>query len=86
MTDRIHPAGEKITDDDATIEAALEDVSIPTLLLSMVHMSGDVSILERSLRPQGIFLNALARRDGRHARHARGSLVRVAGRVSGPSW
>jgi len=50
-------AGEPITDDDATIAAALEDVSIPTLVLSMVHMSGDPSILRGPLRPQGLFLN-----------------------------
>ena len=46
-----------ITDDDAAIAALLEDVSIPTLLLSMVHMTGDTSILDGPLRPAGIFLN-----------------------------
>ena len=50
-------AGTPITDDDATIAAALEDVSIPTLMLSMVHMTGDPSILRGALRPQGLFLN-----------------------------
>ena len=34
------PAGPAITDDDATIAAALEDVSIPTLMLSLVHLTG----------------------------------------------
>ena len=33
-------AGQPILDDDATIARMLEDVSIPTLLLSMVHMTG----------------------------------------------
>ncbi len=46
-----------IRDDDAAIAAALEDVSIPALLMSMVHMSGDASLLRGSLRPQGVFLN-----------------------------
>ena len=50
-------AGAVITDDDATIAAALEDVSIPTLLVSMIHMSGDLSILDGPLRPAGIYLN-----------------------------
>jgi 4-hydroxyacetophenone monooxygenase len=50
-------AGVPITDSDAVIAAALEDVSIPTLLLSMVHLTGDVSILAGDLRPAGIFLN-----------------------------
>ncbi len=53
----MHPAGEKILDDDATIAAALEDSSVPTLLLSMVHMTGDASLLDGPLRPQGVFLN-----------------------------
>ena len=40
-------AGAPITDDDATIAAALEDLSIPTLMLSMVHMTGDPSLHPR---------------------------------------
>lgn len=42
---------------DEEIARALEDVSIPTLLLSCVHMSGDASLLDGPLRPQGLFLN-----------------------------
>ena len=30
---------------------------MPTLMMSMVHMTGDASILRGRLRPQGIFLN-----------------------------
>ena len=53
-------AGEPFTTsdvDDAAITSMLMDVSIPTLLLSCVHMSGDASILDGPLRPQGLFLN-----------------------------
>ena len=50
-------AGEPFTTSDEEIAAALEDVSIPTLLLSCVHMSGDASLLDGPLRPQGLFLN-----------------------------
>jgi 4-hydroxyacetophenone monooxygenase len=53
-------AGEPFTTsdvDDAAIASMLMDVSIPTLLLSCVHMSGDASILDGPLRPQGLFLN-----------------------------
>lgn len=50
-------AGLPITDDDATIAAALEDVSIPTLCLSLVHVTGDPSWIRGELRPQGLFLN-----------------------------
>ncbi len=50
-------AGLPITDDDATIAAALEDVSIPTLMLSLVHMTGDPALIRGPLKPQGLFLN-----------------------------
>ena len=45
---------------DATneeIAAALEDVSIPTLLLSLVHLTGDPQLIRGTLRPAGLFLN-----------------------------
>ncbi len=54
---RSQHAGLPIVDDDATIAAALEDVSIPALMMSMVHMSGDPSLLRGKLRPTGVFLN-----------------------------
>ena len=41
MSERNIHEGLPIGDDDAVIAAALEDVSIPTLLLSLVHMTGD---------------------------------------------
>ncbi|BBZ36036.1 flavin-containing monooxygenase [Mycolicibacterium confluentis] len=50
-------AGVPFDTSDAEIAAALEDVSIPTLLLSCVHMSGDPSLLDGPLRPAGLFLN-----------------------------
>jgi 4-hydroxyacetophenone monooxygenase len=46
-----------ITDDDGAIAAALEDVGVPALMMSMVHMTGDPSILWGALRPAGIYLN-----------------------------
>src|SRR5262245_22193637 len=57
MPPRNRWAGDPITDDDATIAAALEDVSIPTLMLSLVHMTGDPSLIRGDLKPQGLFLN-----------------------------
>jgi 4-hydroxyacetophenone monooxygenase len=50
-------AGEPFTTSDADIAAALEDVSVPALLLSCIHMSGDDSLLDGPIRPAGIFLN-----------------------------
>lgn len=46
-----------IPDDDAQIAAALEDASIPTLMMSMIHMSGDASLLDGDLRPAGVYIN-----------------------------
>ena len=39
-TDRNPHAGRVFTDDDATIAAALDDLSVPALLCSMVHVTG----------------------------------------------
>jgi 4-hydroxyacetophenone monooxygenase len=50
-------AGAPFTDDDATIAAALEDVSIPTLMLSLVHITGDPELIRGRLKPAGLFLN-----------------------------
>tara|TARA_R110000823_G_scaffold132777_5_gene261234 strand:+ start:35346 stop:37283 length:1938 start_codon:yes stop_codon:yes gene_type:complete len=46
-----------IVQDDALIERALQDASIPTLLMSMLHMSGDTSLLDGPLRPAGVYIN-----------------------------
>jgi 4-hydroxyacetophenone monooxygenase len=50
-------AGEPFATSDEEIAAALEDVSVPTLLLSCVHMSGSTEVLDGLLKPQGLFLN-----------------------------
>jgi 4-hydroxyacetophenone monooxygenase len=50
-------AGLPITDRDQVIAAALEDLSVPTLVLSLVHLTGDPSWIRGPLRPRGLFLN-----------------------------
>jgi 4-hydroxyacetophenone monooxygenase len=54
-------AGQPFTSSDAEIAAALEDVSIPALMLACVHMTADDAarraILDGPIRPAGIFLN-----------------------------
>jgi 4-hydroxyacetophenone monooxygenase len=50
-------AGLPITDPDEVIAAALEDLSVPTLVLSLVHLTGDPSWIRGPLRPRGLFLN-----------------------------
>ncbi len=44
-------AGQPFSDDDASIAAALADVSIPTLLCSLVHMTGDPAWVRGPHRP-----------------------------------
>ncbi|GFG68337.1 flavin-containing monooxygenase [Mycolicibacter senuensis] len=51
-------AGEPFTTADADIAAALEQVSIPTLLLSCVHITGDPRFI-REFKQNGIFLNEI---------------------------
>jgi 4-hydroxyacetophenone monooxygenase len=50
-------AGEPFTTSDEEIAVALLDVSIPTLMLSLVHMSGDPELIRGRLKPAGLFLN-----------------------------
>ena len=49
-------AGHPFTTSTPEIAAALEDVSIPTLLLSLVHITGDPRFI-RDFKQMGIFLN-----------------------------
>ncbi len=46
-----------IPDDDEFIAEALEHASIPTLMMSMIHMSGDTSLLDGPVRPAGVYIN-----------------------------
>jgi 4-hydroxyacetophenone monooxygenase len=50
-------AGELFDTSDAEIAEALLDVSIPTLMLSLVHLTGDPEIVRGRLKPAGLFLN-----------------------------
>ncbi|HET6965261.1 MAG TPA: hypothetical protein VFH58_10850 [Acidimicrobiales bacterium] len=50
-------AGEPFDTPDDEISRALLDVSIPTLMLSLVHMSGNPELIRGGLRPGGLFLN-----------------------------
>ncbi|OBG80609.1 4-hydroxyacetophenone monooxygenase [Mycobacterium sp. E802] len=55
MTRSFH-VGQPFTTSDAEIAAALEQVSIPTLLLSLVHITGDPRFI-REFKQAGLFLN-----------------------------
>jgi 4-hydroxyacetophenone monooxygenase len=45
-------AGQPFTDSDEAISAALEDVSVPALLCSLVHMTGDPSWIRGPFHPK----------------------------------
>ncbi|MDT5173029.1 MAG: 4-hydroxyacetophenone monooxygenase, partial [Mycobacterium sp.] len=49
-------AGQPFTTSTSEIAAALQDVSIPTLLLSLVHITGDPRYI-RDFKQLGVFLN-----------------------------
>jgi len=45
-------AGAAITENDAALAAAVEHGSVATLLVSIVHLTGDASVLDGPIRPQ----------------------------------
>ncbi len=45
-----------ITADDAAIAEALKDAHIPSLMLALVHLTGDLSLLRGEIRPKSEFL------------------------------
>ena len=57
MSDRHVYAGLPFADSDAEIAAALEEVSVPVLLCTMVHITGDPGWIRSHLRPAGLMLN-----------------------------
>ncbi|NVK43890.1 MAG: NAD(P)/FAD-dependent oxidoreductase [Oceanospirillaceae bacterium] len=52
MSKHLQPSAEAITEDDAFIAEALKDVNTAALIMSMVHMTGDTSILKGAIRPK----------------------------------
>ncbi len=52
MPRRLKPAEAPIVEDDDVLASALERASIPTLMMSLVHLTGDASLLEGPIRPQ----------------------------------
>ena len=52
MSEHLLPAEKKITESDEVIARALEGASIPTLMMSLVHLTGDARLLEGPIRPK----------------------------------
>jgi 4-hydroxyacetophenone monooxygenase len=52
MSEHLQPAEKPVTESDAFITQQLEGASIPTLMMSLVHLTGDTSVLRGSIRPK----------------------------------
>jgi 4-hydroxyacetophenone monooxygenase len=48
---------EKIDLDNARLSAALEEAQIPSLMLALVHLTGDMSLIRGDIQPQMAFLS-----------------------------
>src|ERR1700687_3381223 len=51
---------EPITEDDQTIATALQEAHVPSLMLALVHLTGDLSILRSDIHPSSDFFTFLA--------------------------
>lgn len=52
MTKHLQPAELPVVEDDAFIERMLADASVPTVMMSMVHIAGDLGVLDGLPRPK----------------------------------
>jgi 4-hydroxyacetophenone monooxygenase len=50
------PADAPVTEDDAFLAAALEQASVPTLMMSLIHLTGDASLLDGAIRPGAVVM------------------------------
>jgi 4-hydroxyacetophenone monooxygenase len=57
MSVHLQPAEKPIVEDDATIARMLEHASVPTLMMSIVHVTGDTSLLKGAIRPKKPMIN-----------------------------
>jgi 4-hydroxyacetophenone monooxygenase len=72
MSEHLLPAEKPVTESDEFIARQLEDASIPTLLMSLVHLTGDTSVLRGAIRPKvvmmGGFQGGLSEAEQAHVR------------------
>ena len=52
----LRPAEQPIVESDEFIERALQHAGIPALMMSMIHMTGDASLLDGPIRPNTAIL------------------------------
>ena len=53
MSNNAFDTWQPIVEDDETIRAALEDANIPALMVSLVHLTGEMGIVRGEIRPTG---------------------------------
>src|SRR5262249_10114699 len=67
MSEHLLPAEKPITESDEFIAEQLKGASIPTLMMSLIHITGDTSLLRGAIRPKvvmmGGFQGALSEAD-----------------------
>ncbi len=56
MSEHLLPAEKPVTESDEFIAAQLEGASIPTLLMSLIHLTGDTSLLRGTIRPKVVMM------------------------------
>jgi 4-hydroxyacetophenone monooxygenase len=56
MSEHLQPAEKPITESDEFIARQLEGASIPTLMMSLVHLTGDTSLLRGAIRPKVVMM------------------------------
>jgi len=56
MSEHLLPAEKPITESDEFIAHQLEGASIPTLLMSLIHITGDTSLLQGKIRPKVVMM------------------------------
>src|SRR5271154_6239652 len=56
MSEHLLPAEKPVTESDEFIAQQLEGASIPTLLMSLIHITGDLSLLRGTIRPKVVMM------------------------------
>ena len=56
MSEHLQPAEKPVTESDEFIARQLEDASIPTLMMSLIHLTGDTSLLRGAIRPKVVMM------------------------------
>ncbi len=56
MSEHLQPAEKPVTESDEFIAQQLEGASIPTLMMSLIHLTGDTTLLRGAIRPKVVMM------------------------------